>query len=248
MDNMYCELGAIPLVYRRYIKIINYWARMHLRVHNRLSDKLFALTCKVRGYKWNRGVRKILRRYDMLDLWDSGPTGTLDSFKKRFSSFVWTHEQELLHERVNNVDGHSLWYKQLLPKLGKCTYASYMSIVNQKHLALLSQFRLRSNNLRIVTGAWLGEERITRYCLYCNHRAVDDEVHLLCECGMYETIRRKYLPEYLLNARSFNNCIKLMNSTEPIVLNRLCDFLSQAFKLRARNIPAGALPGAPPLS
>ena len=81
------------------------------------------------------------------------------------------------------AEGHSLWYKHLMPPVGKLTRAGvYIQVVNYRHLRLLSRFRLRSNDLRVVTGAGHGEERSARYCIYCRNGAIDDEVHLICEC------------------------------------------------------------------
>ena len=60
LDHLYLELGAIPLKFRRYIRVLGYWARLQASTYDRLSDKLFGLVRNTWSYTWCRGVRRIL--------------------------------------------------------------------------------------------------------------------------------------------------------------------------------------------
>ena len=179
VDHLYCELGTIPLLYRRYIKVINYWAHLRLSTRNRLSDKLFVLVKSVKGFKWCRGIRKILTRYNLLHLWDTDIVQSLTKFQDSFKKQVWDKELAMIRDRVTGAGGHSEWYKHLMPIGERYSHPVYMGNINIKHVKLMSCFRLRSNDLGVVTGAWSGIPRTERYCQYCRYHAVEDEVRVL---------------------------------------------------------------------
>ena len=245
VDHLYCELGTIPLLYRRYIRVINYWARLRLSTHNKLSEKLFVLIKSIKGFKWCRGIRKILRRYDKLELWDTDITQSLSCFQNSFKNHVWDTELATICNRVTNSGGHSDWYKHIMPACKKYSHPYYMGNINHKHIKVLSRFRLRSNDLGVVTGAWDGTPRDQRYCRLCRFHAVEDEVHLLCECPKYEILRRRYLPAYMYQSRSFASCIKLLTCKDATVLNRLCDFLQKSQVIRTDLLPIRGGRGPP---
>ena len=226
------------------MRVINYWARLVSSDRDRLSNKIFGLIKNRFGVQWCRGVRKVLRRYDMLHHWADGLGAPLSGFQNSFRKLVWESEQATIRGRVSEGVGHSRWFKHIMPQTGRLRYPVYMDIVNPKHYKVMSQFRLSNCNIRVVTGAWSGEDLEHRYCQFCRFHAVDDEVHFLLECRQLENLRLRYLPADVLSSRSFVNCIKLMNSNNARILNRLCDFLTKALKLRG-EVTRVAGQGAP---
>ena len=232
-DHVYIELGTMPLVYMRYIRVINYWARMATSTRTRLSDRLFGIIKSRHGMAWCRGVRKVLRRYQMLHMWNDGINETLHSFQATVRKLVWDTELEAIRVRVGQAAGHSNWYRHLMPETGRFKYPKYMDALNPKHHKIMSQLRLSNIKIRSITGAWVGEDRDLRFCSHCRFHAVDDEMHFLLECPQLEILRRRYLPPSVLTNRSFVKCVELVNSVNPRVLNRLCDFMVKGFRVRS---------------
>ena len=69
-----------------------------------------------------------------------------------------------------------------------------------------------------------------RLCVQCG--VVDDEVHLLLECTCNEHLRRRYLPPNILQSRSAQSAIDLLNSEDKVILNNVSLFIAKSFKLR----------------
>ena len=56
----------------------------------------------------------------------------------------------------------------------------------------VAKFRYSNHDLRIEAG-WHKKLSVEeRVCKKCNDNAVEDEVHFLCECPMYDDLRKMY--------------------------------------------------------
>ena len=108
----------------------------------------------------------------------------------------------------------------------------------------LARFRLRSTNLGVVTGAWIGKPLNERLCDTC--MVVDDEVHHLCECRRLEHVRRKYQPEEARLSKSAQPAITIMNSKDSKTVNNLCIFLKKAAKVMETPVRRRQVVGVPP--
>ena len=54
---------------------------------------------------------------------------------------------------------------------------------------------------------------------------------MLFECNNYHSLRVKFINTYFTTNQSMQKTIELLNSTDIRTINRLCIFLSQAFKI-----------------
>ena len=63
---------------------------------------------------------------------------------------------------------------------------------------ILANFRCSSHLLNIEQGRHLHIDRENRVCSYCLQRhvfVIENEIHFLIDCPLYESIRNAYLPE-----------------------------------------------------
>jgi len=112
---------------------------------------------------------------------------------------------------------------------------------------MLTKFRLSNHCLRIETGR---HERITnisgkqeilprceRLCLYCDQGVIENEIHFLLECPLYENLRK----DLFININKYHNLYNLNDSAmfswimvneETTFISILCDYLCNSFKLR----------------
>ena len=97
-----------------------------------------------------------------------------------------------------------------------------MKVLDGKQTWVMSRFRLRTNNVVLVTGAWRGIDLPDHLC-----STVEDETHFLCECRRLTHLRRRYLPEYVRVSPSAESAVKLMRSTDSVVLNNICIFIKK---------------------
>ena len=55
----------------------------------------------------------------------------------------------------------------------------------------LMQFRVSAHRLEIESGRYKKKSVSERICKYCKLNAVEDEVHFLCNCSAYQTLRQR---------------------------------------------------------
>ena len=143
--------------------------------------------------------------------------------------------------------------EQIILNKKLCTYASFKTVYKFEHYLDLipskkkrsnfAKLRLSAHNLRIETGRY-GKNpipRIDRKCPYCqsfNKTAVEDEIHFLSVCPLYETARNSMLS--LINSKfprisSLDLCdtfIWLMSQEDADCLISIANFISLAFESR----------------
>ena len=70
---------------------------------------------------------------------------------------------------------------------------------------MLAQFRMGILPIALETGRFRNLAIADRLCVLCNLQAVEDELHFLCVCSLYNDIRRDMFENLLhLNFDNFN--------------------------------------------
>ena len=98
----------------------------------------------------------------------------------------------------------------------------------------LARFIMSSHHLHIETGRWKRPEPTPierRYCFNCLGK-VEDEYHMLFECGVYEDLRKTLIPRYYRNRPSMLKLTQLFNSNSKKEIKGLAKFIHNAFKIR----------------
>ena len=77
-------------------------------------------------------------------------------------------------------------------------------VTNSKHRSAMTKLRLSSHRLEIETGRYTKpktdrEERFCAFCKFKGKKVVEDEIHFLLACPMYDKIRENLLPSQKLN-------------------------------------------------
>ena len=107
------------------------------------------------------------------------------------------------------------------------------------HRHSLANFRWSNQNLSIETGRHNKTERMFRYFKYClekNIHVVEDELHLLWNCPLYDDIRKCYFSHDWYNKPStqhlFNTIMKCQHQSLIFILAR---FLTIVFKKKKKK-------------
>ena len=146
------------------------------------------------GYMWHQ--QNLLNKND---------TAIISLFKQRL------HDVYL--QRINadifNVISNRL-YKHLNVSF---VNNGYLNSTPGKYIRIaITKFRLGSHNLMIERGRWLKLELIDRECTSCGK--LDDEFHVLTECRLYTTWRKKYLPNWLYNRPSMHKLVTFLDNVK----------------------------------
>ena len=79
-------------------------------------------------------------------------------------------------------------YLQVNPSLETPTY--YHDVINYRHVSMIAKLRVSMHNLQIEMGRRSGTDRNLRLCM-CQ-RSVEDELHFLTQCTLYNEIRQRH--------------------------------------------------------
>ena len=209
--------------------MVGFWAGLTVTGCTKLSAQFYRVLAKNAVSPWCDSVREALTTYGYPELWPDGPLNGHLTFKENFKAKVWEQEQAAIYNRIMEGDGHASFYCQLVDPPQRLVTPWYMNAIDLKRIKTMCRFRLRSTNLEVVRGAWVGTPRNERVCRSCG--ILDDEVHFLMECRPLEHLRVKLLPAALLRSRSAASAIELLRSDNSSIVNNLCLFIERGFKL-----------------
>ena len=116
------------------------------------------------------------------------------------------------------------WYAELADSSKLClykdyklyyeheTYLNYLNIRAFRHT--LTKFRSGRHNLEFEVGRHHGLPSHDRLCRLCKDE-VENEIHFMLQCPVYETLRQKYLPRkyyYISECKQVYACILTSHS------------------------------------
>ena len=104
--------------------------------------------------------------------------------------------------------------------------------------SLLTKIRISAHSLAIETGRYSKPKILAseRYCKLCKDK-VEDEVHFLLYCPLYKDLREKFdIFNNLNNDDDIKSTIYLLNPVNLVDTRQICNYLSQAFELRNKNL------------
>ena len=128
-------------------------------------------------------------------------------------------------------------------------FEPYLNINNFEHRRAITKIRTSSHKLEIETGRWNKMQRENRICKNCALGEIEDELHLLFNCRMHETERRK-LFEVLKHKMNVDlsliptieeRIISIFSSNDLSTLNALGTFIKNALSKR-ENVTCYVLP------
>ncbi len=216
------DFGEMPVQWKRWVKMLAYWNRLVLMDDSRLTKKVFMYDYSVCKNNWTSEIKCI---FDLLQL-----QGTFENMETCDVNMVKKKLLDIYVEKWNSD-------VQRKPKL--CTYnifktefelENYVKLnLNRKNRSLLAQFRLGVLPLRIETGRFVNLKREQRICTLCETGAIEDEMHFLLHCNLYDDLRPdllEHLPVDLTNEEKLKTLIRLYP-------RRSANYIEKAFRKRS---------------
>ncbi len=111
----------------------------------------------------------------------------------------------------------------------------YLSIIkDERHRKAFTRLRLHSHDLAIETGRHCRPKisRSLRLCVYCNLNQMEDEIHFLISCPLYQNLR-VMLNQFIMGMTPIIAFNYLMQSTTPNILRKTAEFIYLAFNRRS---------------
>lgn len=194
------------LVNRRWINVIRYWNRVLSFDNERITRNVFEIDYNRCRNNWCSDLKEIFHCLDLDYYFDSRmivDTNLVQSKIHFFYSNFWNSE-------MSNI-----------PKLR--TYALFKTVFGRENnvvldmpqqlRSILAQFRCGILPLKIETGRYHGEPVEERICTFCCKNSIENEIHFLLHCPLYNDYRR-----ILFENTGFNQLIYLSDTDALIVL------------------------------
>ena len=87
-----------------------------------------------------------------------------------------------------------------------------------------AQLRTGSHWLRVETGRWQRLERAQRLCPHCDAGVVEDELHMVFDCALYNGVRQQFADLFGSGDKNLGSFL----SQHPV---RVAQFVHQCFGL-----------------
>jgi hypothetical protein len=201
------DMGWVPAQIRRKVELVRLWCRLIRMDDVRLTKRLFMndlYNCKYLNVKnWSYEVKCIFEETDQIYLFETETThfrlqNVLDNTKKQLFDVY-------KRQWLTNLDNYP---KLRTYKLLKSEYSQENYVCNffsKSERSFLAQLRLGILPLQIEIGRFTSpltpiENRI---CLCCDLNCVENEIHFVLECPLYNEERSHLVNELLLNESLF---------------------------------------------
>jgi hypothetical protein len=225
------EMGWLNSKYHRYICMLRYWNKMLDMDENRLTRKIFEIDYLNCMNNWSYEVRTILEKIGLLNIFETKTKCNLELAGSKFKeNMLATWHQEIRNKPKLRT------YVKFKRNIETETYVK--SFLGRQNRSLLAQFRIGILPLKIETGRFTNTPLDARICNLCNLNEIENEMHFLCSCPLYQISRN------IMYNKAINNYPDFVNKTNEDKLVYLlecewkgvADFLKTAWDIRCTSM------------
>ena len=225
------ECGRYPLYVDYYCRCIKYWIKLIRMSSTRYPKKCYKMLRNLDEtgrITWASKVRELLFRNGFGYVWVVEDVGDLNLFMKAFKQrLIDCCKQDWC--AVIMESGKTRHYRYIMPVLKVANYINFN--IPLKYRIALSKLRCSVHKLNVETGRHSDIAYEQRLCILCNMREIEDELHFVMKCPVYDQIRRDWLPNIDFDIATADTFYSLFNSSEQQVLS-LAKYVYNAFIMR----------------
>ena len=234
LTGLYGELGRVPFIVIRKIRMINYWIKLLSLGENTVPRKIYMMlkhdaanNISYNWANWAFQIKSLLDKIGLTYVWlrQGDITIPFSLIKQRILDLY----KQTWYAEINNSN-RLLMYSRFKHELDFENYLDFIS--EKKYKIALTKFRLSSHDLAIERGRFENIPRNDRLCKYCNLRMVENEYHFLLICPLYKDLRKKFLPNFYCHWPTLNKFDDLMLKQSKSIVLRLSKYIYFAMKLR----------------
>jgi hypothetical protein len=201
----------------RQLIIIKYWIKvlksnnpLIINVNEMLENDANNRNSCIHGLYWAHHIKVLLEKIGLGNLWLCQNPNDISYviIKQRILDVF----KQSWYTAINNSNrlSHYCLFKQ------EFEIEEYLQLnMDTKYKAILTKFRLYTNNLAIETRRYNNTDRQQRYCTQCNMNMLEDPYHLLLVCPKYRQLRIETFTPFFCRWPSIQKFTTLM-STDPI--------------------------------
>jgi hypothetical protein len=219
------EFGWLKPKLERWKNICRYWNRLMNMDQSRMLYQIFIFDYHICKNNWSSEVKAIFNEIGIGKTFESLESCVLDDVDlklKENNKMCW--EREVM--QYSKLRTYVTFKTQ-------CKQEKYLAMgLTRRQRSLYAQFRLGVLPIRLETGRFRGEKEEDRICTLCNSGDVENEMHFLLKCLLYENERCVLFTKAEEKCTGFN---ELNDSDKLITLNTLLVCQTSIFICAAYN-------------
>ena len=236
-DAVYAELGRISLQAQRHISILNFFNRLSSLDSKRYASKAFTMLVNDADHdhcNWVSNARDLQVQYKIQESDTRAviKTKVISYFQSEVLKRLNMHRTE--NKKLNLYASFKTNYK----------FESYLDHIQDFTVrSILAKLRVSAHNLHIETGRFSKnktprEERFCPYCKALNIFTVENEIHFLLSCSLYNEERQVFLKEIYKTfpntalLTEFDFFVWIMSQEDEMTTKRLGNFCKKSFHKR----------------
>ena len=226
---IYGDMGWIKHSLSRYICMVRLWNRCLNMNVNRLTRKVFIWDLQT-NQGWGKEIKSVFHKLGLINYFNNRIPCNTELVKEKIRSVM----EEQWKEEIENKP------KLRTYKLFKSEFQieDYVYCNNRQKRSLTAQLRIGILPLRVETGRFSNLALNDRHCYMCPGQEVEDELHFICTCPLYDDLRNNLFTIALQKSPIF---IRMDNVQKLVFLfqnvgRELSRFLVQAWGRRRSNL------------
>ena len=179
------ELGWNDVYIDRWINMVRFWNRLLKLEDNRLTSRVFQWDWNLSMYNknWCSDIKGIFNEVNLLTNFNN--------------KLICDIEQITASLKEQDI---TFWSSSISNKPKLRTYINFKDTLTTEQYvtaflpkyqrSALSKFRCGVLPLKIETGRYCGISVENRLCEFCNKNEIENELHFLCNCTLYDDLRK----------------------------------------------------------
>ena len=206
------ELGLFPLYFDCVGKFLKYESRVR-NINEGLVSNAFNNNIELSSNLEYNSIDKVKAINSMFSSNATSTSNSNNDYKSVIKN-VYTKYRERFSDTLSTMgDGKLKIYNQIKSYHGTENYLS--DIMNGNHRKAFTRLRISAHSLYIETGRYNGTDRDDRICRICTSEQLEDEHHLLLDCGCYNDERNTLFDNLAKTCKNFRN---LPNNSKVIYM------------------------------
>ncbi len=182
------DMGWLDNISRWKIERIRFWNRLIETKHDRLLKKIFLWDKDMYNHtnksNFSSHVNQICSDLDYKDCFTNRKVLSLTNVKLKLVECL----ESKWRRKAESMDKLNI-YSKIKTTFGPKRYL--LINIDRYEKSLLSQLRYGILPLRVETGWFIGENHNDRKCMLCNSGNVEDQLHFLFDCNLYNSQRQE---------------------------------------------------------
>ena len=190
--SMYLELAWAPILARCKLEVVRLYNRFTSMPNDRLTKRVFMQSIGEHKTSWGEFCYNVLCEIGMIDNFKNKVTVNIKEAQSKIFSMGFLNLCEVVCEKS----------KLRLYKLVTSDHVKdYVLYASRRQRVILANLLTGTLRLRVESGRFIGEPLQNRLCQVCKEQAVEDELHFLLECTLYDRERTELLKKLDIEER-----------------------------------------------